>query len=235
VLRRHGLGRDARVLEIGCGPGFVTERLLGLVPAGSVTGIDNDPDMVELAARRLAGLERVEVREGSVTATGCSDASFDAATARLVFQHLPDPMPALAELRRVLQPGGRLFVTDIDSGWALLLHPEPPHFEEVTAAIWATQTERGGNPTVGRRLPRMLADAGFADLALDVVTIHSAIDGTDSVFDVVPAVATLEPLVAAGLLTRDAFEALREFEERFQTGELQVDGLLAQLVVSGTA
>jgi SAM-dependent methyltransferase len=235
VLRRQGLSRDAQVLEIGCGPGFVTERLLALVPGGSVTGIDNDPYMVDLAGHRLAGLERVEVRQGSVTATGCSDASFDAATARLVFQHLPDPMPALAELKRVLRRGGRLFVTDRDSGWGLLFDPEPPHFEEVNAAFEAMQTERGGNATVGRRLPRMLADAGFTDLALDVVAIHSAIDGTDSVLDVVPRVATLEPLVAAGLVTRDAFDAVREFEGRFQTGELQVDGLLGLLVVSAAA
>ena len=43
VLERQGLRPDARVLEVGCGPGFVTERLLTLVPQGSVTGIDNDP------------------------------------------------------------------------------------------------------------------------------------------------------------------------------------------------
>jgi hypothetical protein len=52
---------------------------------------------------------------------------------------------------------------------------------------------------------------------------------------VVPGVATLEPLVEAGLLTRDAFEAVREFAERFREGELQVDGLLGLLVVSGAA
>jgi SAM-dependent methyltransferase len=235
VLRRQGLPPDARVLEIGCGPGFVTERLLALVPDGSVSGVDNDPYMIELAERRLAGVGRVEVREGWVGATGFSDASFDAATARLVFQHLPDPMSALAELKRVLRPGGRLFVTDIDSSWGLLLDPEPPHFEQVSAAVAAVRTARGGNPTVGRRLPRMLADAGFSDLVLDVVAIHSVIDGVESVAEVVPGVATLEPLVEAGLLTRDAFEAVREFAERFREGELQVDGLLGLLVVSGAA
>jgi SAM-dependent methyltransferase len=235
VLRRQGLAPDARVLEIGCGPGFVTQRLLALVPDGSVTGIDNDPYMVELAQRRLAGLGRVDVRAGSVDATGFSDASFDVATARLVFQHLPDPMSALAELKRVLRPGGRLFVTDGDGGWGLLLDPEPSHFEQVSSAVAAMRTALGGNPAVGRRLPRMLADAGFTDLGLDVVVIHSVIDGTDSVAEVVPGVPTLEPLVEAGLLTREAFEAVGEFAERFRDGELQVDGLLGFFVVSGAA
>ena len=235
VLRRQGLPPDARVLEVGCGPGFVTERLLALVPDGSVCGVDNDPYMIELAERRLAGLGRVEVQEGSVGATGFSDASFDAATARLVFQHLPDPMSTLAELKRVLRPGGRLFVTDIDSSWGLLLDPEPPHFEQVNAAVAGARTARGGNPTLGRRLPRMLDDAGFTALALDVLAIHSVIDGTDSVAEVVPQVATLEPLVEAGLLTREAFEAVREFVRRFREGELQVDGVLGIFVVSGAA
>ena len=91
-----------------------------------------------------------------------------------------------------------MFVTDLDSRWRLLLDPEPPHYEEVTAAIAAMRTERGGNPTVGRRLPRMLEEAAFTDLALDVVAIHSAIDGTDSAADVVSGVAMLEPLVEVG-------------------------------------
>lgn len=235
VLKRRGLAEDARVLEIGCGPGFATERLLALVPQGSVMGIDNDPYMVELAGRRLAGLERVEVRLGSVTATGFAEACFDAATARLIVQHLPDPVGSLAEIRRVLRPGGRVFVTDIDSKWGLLLDPEPDHFEEVSAAIGSLRRERGGDPTIGRRLPRLLAEAGFTDLALDVIAIHSVVDGPDSVAPVLPAVSTLEPLVEAKLLTREAFESLSEFEQRFQAGLLQVDGMFGLLVVTGTA
>jgi SAM-dependent methyltransferase len=235
VLRRQGLPPDARVLEVGCGPGFVTERLLALVPDGSVTGIDNDPAMIELGRQRLGERENVDLREASVAATGLPDDSFDAATARLVFQHLPDPMPALAELRRVLRSGGRLFVTDIDSRWGLLLDPEPPHYDEINAAIAGIRVERGGNPAVGRRLPRMLAEAGFSDLALDVVAIHTVIDGGDSVPEVIGGVAMLEPLVDPGFLTREAFEAAREFAQRFESGELEVDGLLGLLVVSGAA
>lgn len=235
VLRRQGLRSGARVLEVGCGPGFITERLLTLVPDGSVTGIDNDPYMIELAERRLSGRENLEFREASVTATRFLDATFDAATARLVFQHIPDPTAAVAELRRVLRPGGRLFITDIDNDWRLLLDPEPPHRDELDAAFAEMRTQQGANLTIGRRLPRMLANAGFTELALDVVAIHTLIDGGESVREVVGAVAMFEPLVDAGLLRREAFEAVREFTERYDRGEFQVDGLLALLVVSGAA
>jgi SAM-dependent methyltransferase len=67
VLRRRGLSPDARLLELGCGPGFATERPLTLLPDGSITGIDNDPRMVEVAGSRLAALERVDILVGSVS------------------------------------------------------------------------------------------------------------------------------------------------------------------------
>jgi SAM-dependent methyltransferase len=235
VLRRQGLPRDAHVLEVGCGPGFVTERLLDLLPDGSVTAIDNDPEMVALARRRLGELENVEILEASVEASGFSPATFDAATARLVFQHLPDPRPALIELRRVLRPGTRLFITDIDDGWELLLEPEPPHLDTLTTAFERLRSERGGNTRIGRRLPRLLADAGFTDLMLEAVAIHTVIDGGDSVTETIGGMAMVEQLVDAGLISADVFEDVRAWAERFERGELVVDGLLGSLLVSGAA
>ena len=235
VLRRQGLAPDARVLEIGCGPGFVTERLLALVPQGSVSGLDNDLFMVELAGRRLAGHERVEVRQGSVTDTGLPSASFDAATARLVFQHLPDPTAALSELRRVLRPGGRLFVTEADSYWNMILDPNPPGFDAITTAFSARQEERGGDRAVGHRLPALFADAGFSDLALDVMVLHSIVDGVQSIAQLLPAVENLEPLVEAGLLAPQLYEGIRDYDRAFRSGELQVTGMFGSFVVSGAA
>jgi SAM-dependent methyltransferase len=235
VLRRQGLPVDARVLEVGCGPGFVTERLLALVSEGSVTARDSDPEMVTFARRRLGGFDRVEVLEASVQDSGFDDATFEAATARLVFQHLPNPEAALAELHRILRPGARLFITDGDAGWGLLLDPEPPHLDELTAALERLRSERGGNLRIGRKLPRLLSEAGFADLALDVVAIHSVLDGAESVSQVIGSTAMLQRLADAGLISRAVFDDLRDYGERFERGELEVDGLLGSLLVSGAA
>lgn len=234
VLERRGVAPDARVLEVGCGPGFVTERLLTLVPAGAVTAIDSDPDMVELARQRLAGFDRVEVLEASVTDTGFADAAFDLATARLVFQHLSDPVAALAELHRVLRPGGRLSVTDVDGDWGVLFDPEPPHLDEINDAYRRMRAERGANRTIGRKLPRLLAEARFHDLAFDVVVLHSFIDGRETA-DILGAMELLEQLADAGLMDKRSVEEVREFSDRFERGELEVDAVLALLIVSGEA
>jgi SAM-dependent methyltransferase len=235
VLRRRGFPIDGRVLEVGCGPGFVTPRLLELVGNGSVTSIDNDPEMVGLARRRLEGRERVDVLEGSAQDLKFDDETFDAATARLVFQHLPDSNAALAELHRVLRPGGRLFITDIDGDWELLLDPEPPHLEEVSGAFERLRSERGGNLKIGRQLPRLLRDAGFRDLALDVVAIHSLIDGRQSIAEIIGAMVTLELVAQQGLISQAVYEDVRDYADRFERDELEVDGLLNTLLVSGTA
>jgi SAM-dependent methyltransferase len=234
VLRRRGLPVDGPVLEIGCGPGFITERLLELAGDGGVTAVDNDPEMVALATRRLASVERVRVLEASVQGLPFPDDAFAAATARLVFQHLPDPTPALTELRRVLASRGRLFITDIDGGWPLLLDPEPPHLAEVTEAVDRLRGERGGNPKIGRLLPRLLLSAGFSDIAVDAVTLHSIVDGRQSVSEIIAAMPMLEQLAAHGLISPTVLDDLRAYSEQFERGELEIDGLLGMLVVSGS-
>jgi hypothetical protein len=103
------------------------------------------------------------------------------------------------------------------------------------AAFERSRSGRGGNPKIGRVLPRLLLDAGFMDLALDVVTIQSVIDGPQSIVEIIAGMATLERVAAEGLIGQAVYEDVRDYVERFERGELQVDGLLATLLVSGMA
>jgi ubiquinone/menaquinone biosynthesis C-methylase UbiE len=70
--------------------------------------------MVELATRRLQGLAHVHVRAGDVAALPYVDQTFDAAVCTQVYEYVPDVDRALAELRRVLTPGGRAVIVDTD-------------------------------------------------------------------------------------------------------------------------
>lgn len=103
----------ADVLDVGCGTGFHLPRFAA--SAATVTGVEPHPPLVELARRRTAGLERVRVLAGSAEELPLPDASVDVVHARWAYFFGPGCEPGLAELDRVLRPGGTAFVIDNDA------------------------------------------------------------------------------------------------------------------------
>jgi ubiquinone/menaquinone biosynthesis C-methylase UbiE len=175
ILTMFGLHDGMTALELGSGPGFITEQLLALLPNSPIICLDNEPTMLERAKNYLG--ERAEGRarfvQASITETGLPDNSVDFAVARFLFQHLPDPVGAAKEVLRVLKPGGRLALIDVDDGlWGI----EDPFLEEAEALFKKfikEQAERGGNRLVGRRFWRILRSAGFQPLELEAILYHS--------------------------------------------------------------
>jgi arsenite methyltransferase len=135
LVDRLGLGEGARVLDVGCGTGrlarWIAERL---GPKGSVVGIDPLEHRISVA-RSHVGAVRFEVgRAEDLGAFG--DCSFDAVCLSSVLHWVSDKARALAEIRRVLRPGGRLAVTtppqelSRSGTFALVLQPllqRPPY------------------------------------------------------------------------------------------------------------
>jgi SAM-dependent methyltransferase len=112
---------DARVLDIGAGRGAITKALVeARGSAGEIVAGDISPKMLEqLSALQLPG---VQTRLLDANALDLPDASFDMVFAGFVLSSIPDPAPAIAELTRVLRPGGALVVSapgpcDDDDGW----------------------------------------------------------------------------------------------------------------------
>jgi SAM-dependent methyltransferase len=160
-----------RILDIGCGPGFVSEKIAQLVPNGSVVGLELDDKLFAIATGIALQCPAFAVEKGSVYAMPFPDASFDFAYARFVFQHLDRPVDALREVARVLKPGGTALLLDVDDGW-LMLHPEPPGFADLIKRSEAAQAAYGGDRFVGRKLPDYFREAGFesASFAVEVTT-----------------------------------------------------------------
>jgi SAM-dependent methyltransferase len=109
----------ARVLEVGCGPGHLSLRLVrqyGL----EVTGLDLDPTMIAGAQantdRPGTGERRPEFLVGDVAALAFPDRSFDLVVSTLSMHHWADPAAGLAEIGRVLRPGARALVWDFRPG-----------------------------------------------------------------------------------------------------------------------
>jgi ubiquinone/menaquinone biosynthesis C-methylase UbiE len=99
------------VLDVACGPGTVTRLAAQRVgPKGSVTGCDLSPAMLELARSKssIDDSAQIEYLECPADALGVPDEAFDLVTCQQGLQFFPDRIAALAEMRRVLRPGGKL-------------------------------------------------------------------------------------------------------------------------------
>lgn len=233
TLERHGLRRDATVLEAGCGPGFVTSLLQDHVQDGSVTGMDFDPTMLAHARELMGAAENVSFVEGDAAATGLPAGSFDVVLARFLLQHVPSSEAVLEEFRRVLRPGGRLIAIDADIASSVIFVPEPPFYRELMVGVEEAQRRQGGDPRIGPRLPRLLAEAGFSEIAVDMVAAHSVVVGREAIRGVIPDQA-LDHLEASGAISPELAATAREYLARVDSGEVSYEGMTSYLVVSGS-
>ncbi len=105
------LDPDWVVADLGCGTGVVAEALAPFV--ARVIGVDGSAEMIDAARTRLAGRDHVELQRNDLEHLSIADGSVDAVTMVLVLHHLADPARVLAEVGRVLRPGGRALIVDM--------------------------------------------------------------------------------------------------------------------------
>ncbi len=156
-----------RLLDVGCGPGSITRGLAEIVAPGQVIGLDMSSETLDAARRDAAarGLENLRYEIGSVYELPFPDASFHAAYAHQVFQHLRERVVALREMLRVLRPGGLIAVRDVDWG-TVAYWPRDPWIDRFIEVHERTWYQNGGQPQMGRQLRALFNGAGIADVRI---------------------------------------------------------------------
>ena len=141
------------VLDVGCGTGEVTLLAKTRAKAGSVYGIDPAPEMIAVA-RRKAARKRLDIdfRVGVIESLPFPDSSIDVVTSSLMMHHLPEDLKVrgLAEIYRVLKPGGRLLVADF-------MRPTGSFLNHLFIAFTRHQGLKSGIED----MQKLLKDAGF--------------------------------------------------------------------------
>ena len=171
VLRRRehvravlGARPGDSILDVGCGPGFyVTELAEAVGREGSVVGLDASADMVAVAAKRAEGHDNVTFHEADATSLPIPDASFDRAVCVQVLEYVRDVPAALAEMHRVLCPGGRILVWDVD--WATVSwHAIDRQLMRQVLAAWDKHLT---HPSLPQTFAAQLRNAGFQGVRMD--------------------------------------------------------------------
>jgi arsenite methyltransferase len=159
VLQALELTAGERVLDIGSGPGLLAyDMAVAVGEKGRVCGIDVSGAMLAMAGKRCAEQRWTEFRTADATRIPYPDGSFDAAVSTQVYEYVSDIPAALAELHRILTPGGRAVILDTDYG-SLIIHTEDAARMSRVLSAWDKHFLHGHLPRV---LTRQLREAGFA-------------------------------------------------------------------------
>ena len=169
LFDRIGIREGWRVIEIGCGPrgclGLLSQRVGA---TGQVVGVERSAEQVERARRFVSdtGAHNVDVLDVDARAIPLPDETFDLATARLVLVNVPRPEEIVAEMIRLVRPGGVIALHEPD---ATTQRCDPPlAAQSRLLEILDEYAERNGiDRSIGLRAPRMLRESGLVEVQVN--------------------------------------------------------------------
>ena len=228
-----------RVLDFGCGPGTISVGLAKAIAPGELHGVDMEESQVELA-RTVAeanGRDNATFHVGDVAHLPFDDAYFDVAHCHNVLMHIPDTQAVLAEVKRVLKPGGIIGCREMicESSFT---HPDFgvirkswDMFEDLLAAD-------DGHPQMGKELKRHLVEAGFENVRMTAsVDIYSSPEDIAFIYEFAnkwflsPEIT--EAAIMYGASTRELCDAIRRAYDRWKDHPGALCGLIFGEAVAG--
>jgi ubiquinone/menaquinone biosynthesis C-methylase UbiE len=163
-------------LDVGCGTGVFTEQVIRDCAPAAVTGIDPSAEQLAFAQQR-AGLGSAEFRVGDAQALPFADGTFDVAVMALVVHFVPNPAKAIAEMARVVRPGGwaASYVWDYPKGGS----PTAPLAAAMKAMGLETPTPPSPHATTLPALEELWSTAGFVEITTRIINIPVEFTGFD--------------------------------------------------------
>jgi SAM-dependent methyltransferase len=168
-----------RALDVGCGPGALSERLAGVVGAERVGAVDPSEPFVAACRERVPG---ADVRRGDAEELPWEDDAFDSAVAQLVVNFMRDPLGGASEMRRVVREGGIVAACTWDYGDGM----------EMLRLFWdAARTLDDAAPDEGRTMryrsteepDELWRGAGLNDVETDYLTVETTYSGFDDLWE----------------------------------------------------
>lgn len=196
-----------KLLDVGCGPGTITLGLAGHVDPGKVVGIDigeTDIENARINAQNM-GVGNATFQVADATALPFDTNEFDAVFSSAALEHIPEPTSAIAEIKRVLRPGG-IIGLGAGSPSRVIAVPDRVYFHrirDIYTAVWSSQ---GAHPEMGIEQIELLATAGFIDL--DVTAFFEKRPPSDDYAKRITSDAFVESAERIGASTREELEAL---------------------------
>ena len=207
-----------RVLEVGCGTGDYLRIMAPLVAPGPAVGIDLSATLIASAQQRAAADEtgvggtRVSFRVGDAYDLPFPDASFDRVVATQVLLHLAEPWRAVAEMRRVLTPGGLLWIGEWDWDSMCLAVTDRELGRRFTHLV----CDHMRNGLIVRELPWQLARHGFSKVAVTPQVRLSR--ELDAVHEWLIQPVTHELVRTGAITSEEGARLLDDLRERAGTG-----------------
>ena len=161
-----------KVLDVGAGPGFLAAAIGNAVGhMGRVCGVDISEHLLAIARSHCADLSWVEFQQADAAHLPFPSGDFDAAVATQVLEYVPDVDAALAELHRVVRPGGRAMVVDTDWDSVVWHSSDRSRMDRILAA-WEDHVP---HPHLPSTLTRRLRDVGFEATTRQVLPLFNAV------------------------------------------------------------
>lgn len=156
--------RKVKILDVGCGLGILAGEIAELYPNCEVVGVEYSNEQM---AQARTDLDNLHIQQGDAHALPFEDGTFDVVYCRYLLEHVQSPAQVLREMRRVLKEGGEIF-TQENNIEITVFDPNCPKWNEIWQRFIDLQASFGGDGLIGKKLYRLLYEAGFKKIELSI-------------------------------------------------------------------